>query len=270
MSDKKIVPFGKYKGQPVEVLAADRKYSEWLLAQEWFREKFMELFSAIATVHQPADTPEHNALQAKFLNPDFLLYLLSLWRPDLPSRLLKGAENFRASLIQKSKEKHRDKAIEDFKKSKLSEFSKNWKYPDPPWNDNMITDWPTYHEPTLMELNIPAESQLQPIKIKTSTTRFEDQGADVSFNSWAELEDYPSVEEWECTLWSQSFRIELKPTLGDEYPTVLRQVVASKCNLVVIQAFLVSNLPFLDVKRVFSSQHIDLILLPTNKPDGEV
>jgi hypothetical protein len=29
MAGTKIVPFGKYKGQPVEVLAQDRGYVEW-------------------------------------------------------------------------------------------------------------------------------------------------------------------------------------------------------------------------------------------------
>jgi uncharacterized protein (DUF3820 family) len=28
-----LVPFGKYKGQPVEVLAQDREYCDWLDAQ---------------------------------------------------------------------------------------------------------------------------------------------------------------------------------------------------------------------------------------------
>lgn len=28
-----VVPFGQYKGQPVEVMAADTDYCEWLAAQ---------------------------------------------------------------------------------------------------------------------------------------------------------------------------------------------------------------------------------------------
>jgi hypothetical protein len=30
MTGTNIVPFGEYKGQPVEVLAQDRGYTEWL------------------------------------------------------------------------------------------------------------------------------------------------------------------------------------------------------------------------------------------------
>jgi hypothetical protein len=32
-----LIPFGKYKGQPVEVLAQDKQNAEWLTAQPWFR-----------------------------------------------------------------------------------------------------------------------------------------------------------------------------------------------------------------------------------------
>ena len=35
-----MIPFGKYKGQPVDVLAADRDYAEWLQQQDWFRERY--------------------------------------------------------------------------------------------------------------------------------------------------------------------------------------------------------------------------------------
>jgi hypothetical protein len=39
-TDSKIVPFGKYKSQPIEVLAQDRPYLEWLFTQEWFRHRY--------------------------------------------------------------------------------------------------------------------------------------------------------------------------------------------------------------------------------------
>src|SRR5260221_12243408 len=67
-----IVPFGKYKGQPVEVMQQDHQYVEWLMAQGWFRERFGGIYTMIINnFGEPAETPEHNALQAKFLNDDF-------------------------------------------------------------------------------------------------------------------------------------------------------------------------------------------------------
>lgn len=62
-----IVPFGKYKGQPVESLAQDREYCEWLGGQEWFRSRFSAIHTLIVNnFGASAETPEHNALQAWF------------------------------------------------------------------------------------------------------------------------------------------------------------------------------------------------------------
>jgi hypothetical protein len=64
-----IVPFGKYKGQSIETILADPGYKDWLLAQDWFRDRFANLYQVIINYNQPpADTPEHNILQAQFLN----------------------------------------------------------------------------------------------------------------------------------------------------------------------------------------------------------
>src|SRR6516165_8596150 len=55
-----LIPFGKYKGQPVEVLAQDKQYAEWLTAQPWFRDKFAGLYTVIINKFQePSETPEH-------------------------------------------------------------------------------------------------------------------------------------------------------------------------------------------------------------------
>lgn len=37
------VPFGKYRGQPVGKLLADRTYCRWLLTQDWLRQEYPEL-----------------------------------------------------------------------------------------------------------------------------------------------------------------------------------------------------------------------------------
>jgi len=55
-----LIPFGKYKGQPVEVMAQDKQYAEWLTAQPWFRDKFAGLYTVIINKFQePSETPEH-------------------------------------------------------------------------------------------------------------------------------------------------------------------------------------------------------------------
>jgi len=69
MSESLPVPFGKYKGQPIEVLATDPQYTEWLASQGWVRERFPQLYTVIINnFGETADTPEHNDLQARFLD----------------------------------------------------------------------------------------------------------------------------------------------------------------------------------------------------------
>ena len=73
-----IVPFGKYRGKPVEALAQDRQYVDWLTAQPWFREKFGNMYTLIVNNFQePTETPEHNKLQVLFLNAAFRARFLS-------------------------------------------------------------------------------------------------------------------------------------------------------------------------------------------------
>jgi uncharacterized protein (DUF3820 family) len=73
-----IVPFGKYKGRLIEeVLVDDPGYLQWLAGQEWFRSKFAVLYQVIINRGAEAEeTPEHNALQVRFLEDDFCLRFL--------------------------------------------------------------------------------------------------------------------------------------------------------------------------------------------------
>lgn len=68
MSESLPVPFGKYKGQSAEVLAADPQYMEWLISQGWVRDKFPQFYTLIINnLGEVGDTPDHNAMQALFL-----------------------------------------------------------------------------------------------------------------------------------------------------------------------------------------------------------
>lgn len=72
MKQSAVVPFGKYKGQPVAQLAADQEYCQWLVAQPWFIEKFAHIHTLIINnFGEPSETPEHNRLQLRFLEETF-------------------------------------------------------------------------------------------------------------------------------------------------------------------------------------------------------
>ena len=74
MQSLPIVPFGKYKGQPITELLNDTKYVEWCKKQEWFQ-KFPIVYNicvnqTITTNNPNAKTPEHNKIQNMFLEKE--------------------------------------------------------------------------------------------------------------------------------------------------------------------------------------------------------
>lgn len=82
-----LVPFGKYKGQPITTLLNDTKYLEWCKQQEWFQ-KFPIVYNicvnqTITTNNQNSKTPEHNKLQNLFLERNFnITFINYLFRFD--------------------------------------------------------------------------------------------------------------------------------------------------------------------------------------------
>ena len=69
-----LVPFGKYKGQPMEVMQMDTRYCEWLATQDWFREQYGNVYNQVIINNftEPSETPEHNRLQMRFLDENFV------------------------------------------------------------------------------------------------------------------------------------------------------------------------------------------------------
>jgi hypothetical protein len=82
-----IIPFGKYKGQPVDVLMNDRPYLEWLQGQDWFRARYQNINTLIINnFREPAETPEHNKIQAMFLDGKFLYRFVEHLKSKYASR----------------------------------------------------------------------------------------------------------------------------------------------------------------------------------------
>ncbi len=78
-----IVPFGKYKGKLVTELLQDSKYLEWCQNQPGIVDKYSKIFNFIyaPTIRSDSDdcpTPEHNKLQNQFLKDDFQMCIFNL------------------------------------------------------------------------------------------------------------------------------------------------------------------------------------------------
>ena len=97
-----VVPFGKYRGHRVdEIRTIDPGYLEWLVAQAWLAEKYREVHAAIATARGSEDSPEHNAMQVRFLDAEFLRKFSDLAFPDLRPDRLRIEKRFDRVLIQR-------------------------------------------------------------------------------------------------------------------------------------------------------------------------
>lgn len=79
-AETNIVPFGKYRGMPTDVMLQDASYTQWLLAQAWFRERYAPIYNiVIGGGTEATDTPEHNAMQVLFLDDAFCRALFSFF-----------------------------------------------------------------------------------------------------------------------------------------------------------------------------------------------
>lgn len=82
--DKTLAPFGKYAGQPLEVLLADKSYCAWLVGQASIREQYPELCNLVFNEHGGAlKTPNHNRMQGEYVAEEVGLKLSYLINPTI-------------------------------------------------------------------------------------------------------------------------------------------------------------------------------------------
>jgi hypothetical protein len=82
-----LIPFGKYKGQPLEVMAQDQQYMEWIQQQGWLAEKYPQINTLIINnFKEPSETPDHNKIQGMFLDMDFISKLVVLYLNKINSK----------------------------------------------------------------------------------------------------------------------------------------------------------------------------------------
>lgn len=126
--NQNIIPFGKYKGQPLEILQNDPSYLEWLQVQPWFLEKYSKLNTLIINNFQaPSETPEHNSLQVMFLDQDFCLKISKIFYPNFEEDLKKEIESDIYNRI-KSVQSERISYLERQIKEELYRFKRNRKF----------------------------------------------------------------------------------------------------------------------------------------------
>jgi uncharacterized protein (DUF3820 family) len=258
-----VVPFGKYKGRSIiELQETDPGYLQWLVAQDWFREKFITLHQTIINRGgEPSETPEHNYYQALFLDEKFAGAVFDAAHPgEREQRALQWiAQNFR--------DEHELWKLED----KAKDLRRNVDYYAVNYNPSFLnlsqkqlqeqelerTQKLTQTQAQLSEVNeklaaletqcaIATAQPINPAKLPAFSVEFETEGADVQIT----VEDN---RHWRVG-------IEIKPAIGDDYPAVLRQMKGSSSDTLYIVTYTGAGASLDQVKKIFKASGIAILM----------
>lgn len=297
---EEIVPFGKHKGKPIEAILDDRKYRDWLLAQSWFKEQHTSLYTVVINNGtEPVDTPEHNAMQIRFLDEGFRLKFAMAAKGEsifefTTNEAVKTASarvaQIRESVISEFEERieasfnsdmaYYQERIERYQKElnqcdKCEGVARNDCYHSRP-------DMPIRSVHSVPEVSIygvhekRAEGRWQGTNKLLSCSRpeFEANGADVDFTVTTGFSFSPS----ELKLCGQigfeygtktvplpnhvmehRFTIEIKPSVGDDYPSVFRQMKHNKSNHLLLRVYNGVGATEDQFKDFFKTQGIEVV-----------
>jgi hypothetical protein len=259
--DHKLVPFGKYKGQPVAVLQQDREYCEWLTSQDWFRARYTTIHTLIINrFGEPSETPEHNALQAKFLDKTWRERFLTV-RTDCQALTKqingtwKALQENRIECLAATRAVHAEES-QIAAQPGLNE----WRVNAARQRAQQMAAAIEWLESDLASIT----GRCDHFGWRSSSCRFEVAGVDVIVEAeYGALHQKAAVIELfmvtagrlrECDLFvTRAVRdqIECKPTLGDDYPAVLRQMRAAECDTLVIGSYTGVGATFEQVQQIF-------------------
>jgi uncharacterized protein (DUF3820 family) len=241
-----VIPFGKYKGRFIdEVMIDDPKYLEWCTGQDWFRAKFGTLYQIIINRGaEPQETPEHNAMQVRFLEDAFCLRFMKLVAFPTDKSFSEYISKLREQAISELFEKYEDAknrvatytesqqaCVDALKKRKgRPATDKNYAYHVlyaeqdlARTTKNLLESQALFEERKIdyEKLTAPLSTLPIPTPIFTIDRReFEELDIDVQLSIYISWTDFDGDHRIHCC----HADIELKPMVGDDYPAVLRQM----------------------------------------------
>lgn len=227
-----LVPFGKYKGQPIEAMAQDQQYVEWLTQQPWFKERYQKIYTVIINnFREPSNTPEHNALQARFLDDEFRLKFASIAIPRLWWHVKSDGEMVDKMIAS---------AVNDYKdcKKRCDELSKYYR-----GKTEYVPQMFCRDRGPLAEIGKPSFevggvdcsfSVTAGLSCRSNVFRDgqelyrSDDNRGVEFGSYLGISRHGEVD----------LKIEIKPEIGDDYPAILRQMRANESRFLFTRAYI--------------------------------
>jgi hypothetical protein len=212
MTDTNVVPFGKYKGQTIgDIAQRDPAYLQWLTQQNWFIEKFQHLVVNVTNmVAAPEETPAHNEMQARFLDEGYRR-AFALEAVDFDP-----LASFREVLVHRKWQAYRDLGHEKLNYGYRMFDRARWRKAERRRGD-VTKVWQERRrlQAALRETDIGVECTPDKPQFETTT--------DIEF----EVEFLLSEGTWTVTV-PRCLMVEVKPSLGDDFPAVLRQMKAQR------------------------------------------
>jgi hypothetical protein len=262
LNTAKVITFGKYKGKPLQVLANDPSYCDWLMAQGWFRETHQTLYQIIINnFGEPSITPEHNALQKRFLNDNFCLALARLysWIPLEYDKCIKIVDNElhniddQLALLSIDDDAYDDNSLVSQYKNVIRVFN----------GKPIINKTPAELLDNKKKFIETKEYLLSHNSTFRVNKKFENGGWDVDLSFYY---DVPNYWRFGDDLRDFNISIEIKPSLGDDYPVILRQMKAvsnriSSTKCLVYDKFNATGATIEEVKEIFATAHFRVLSL---------
>ena len=228
------VTFGKYKGQPISTLLGDTNYLEWLKQQQWFAAN--PLFNVIIQkqhVDKDEPTPEHNKMQNRFLCNDFCTKFVAATWPDVYVSTCLSADQWDAwsslqtdpqsIFVASFKDKHNYFPNDDdapwflrMLQPDTDTFNTLICLRSPTWRTRLTSFEPTHGGDVHLEVDgfSAGIAWSSHVGLREPRSIYQRDALNPPFNSFPERKSNAD----------RDVIIEVKPTVGDDYPCVLRRM----------------------------------------------
>jgi hypothetical protein len=272
---QQVLTFGKHKGQPFEVLLQDSGYALWLMSSMFakLQTSHPELLAFLVSRYGlPDRTPVHNRLQNRFLDESFcfqfalagsvkvrqaaenlskqVIDVEALWR-DRVATSTRGLSSLSGMDERVHEIGAAEKALNKAKDALLHEAA---------------------HARVFGVAGAVAKGDTC-AAARLRLLELEVEGADVRFvlelGYVVETQLHVSKRPYQGpdTIYlgsygeSETFRIEVKPLLGDDYPAVLRTMKATNCTHLMVAEYCGDGATWQEVVKVFALSKITAVLL---------
>lgn len=278
-----LIPYGKYKDQPLSLLLVHAEYALWLMGARHahLRRHHPQL---LQWLHKhfgpPASTPEQNRLQNRFLHNDFCLRLLLRVNPELPAQLAAAVSpdalvrGWQTRLPARIALRYQDYGLHEpleegdpipeqhlrHKARVLQALEREL--------PRLVVECPgTPLEamPAVAPQGEAAERWWEPV-LQMEPACFEVDGAHVQFSARAQCRvrvdgEAPGESALVDFEFRDELRIELRAHLGDDYPSVLRTMRAKRCNVLLIGQFEADGACWEELVEIYARRGIRVALL---------